>query len=83
MTARPSGICACVFDAYGTLFDFNSAARGAQDALGPAWQQLSEVWRTKQVQYTWLRSKRSSSASSWTCCRSAWSGSRPRPRACS
>jgi 2-haloacid dehalogenase len=56
MTALLSGIRACVFDAYGTLFDFNSAARQAQDALGPAWQQLSEVWRTKQLQYTWLRS---------------------------
>lgn len=56
MTARLLGIRACVFDAYGTLFDFNSAARGAQDALGSAWQQFSEVWRTKQLQYTWLRS---------------------------
>jgi 2-haloacid dehalogenase len=47
---------ACVFDAYGTLFDVNSAARAAQDALGEKWQPLAELWRAKQLQYTWLRS---------------------------
>ena len=52
---RLSGIQACVFDAYGTLFDVNSAARGAQDELGPRWQPLAELWRSKQLQYTWLR----------------------------
>ncbi len=46
----------CVFDAYGTLFDVNSAARQMQDSLGEKWQPLAEVWRTKQLQYTWLRS---------------------------
>ena len=55
-SARLPGIRACVFDAYGTLFDFNSAARQAQDALGPSWQALSDTWRSKQLQYTWLRS---------------------------
>jgi len=50
-----SGIKACVFDAYGTLFDVSSVARGAQDALGDGWQALSDLWRTKQLQYTWLR----------------------------
>lgn len=54
--ARITGIRACVFDAYGTLFDFNSAARQAQDALGPNWAKLSDAWRAKQLQYTWLRS---------------------------
>jgi 2-haloacid dehalogenase len=49
------GIKACVFDAYGTLFDVNSASRAAQDALGSRWQPLAELWRTKQLQYTWLR----------------------------
>jgi len=49
------GIQACVFDAYGTLFDVNSASRAAQDALGSRWQPLAELWRTKQLQYTWLR----------------------------
>jgi 2-haloacid dehalogenase len=46
----------CVFDAYGTLFDVNSAARQLQDVLGEKWQALADVWRTKQLQYTWLRS---------------------------
>lgn len=57
MTAaiRIDGIRACVFDAYGTLFDVGSVARGAQDALGERWQALSDLWRMKQLQYTWLR----------------------------
>lgn len=46
---------ACVFDAYGTLFDFNTAARAARDELGDDWQPLSDLWRQKQLQYTWLR----------------------------
>jgi 2-haloacid dehalogenase len=57
MASAPlGGIRACVFDAYGTLFDFNSAASRARDALGDKWQELSDVWRSKQLQYTWLRS---------------------------
>ena len=50
-----NGIAACVFDAYGTLFDVNSAAREAQNLLGEKWQPLAELWRAKQLQYTWLR----------------------------
>lgn len=50
-----SDIDACVFDAYGTLFDFNSAASAARDELGDDWPKLSELWRQKQLQYTWLR----------------------------
>ena len=50
------GIEACVFDAYGTLFDVNSAARAEQSSLGEKWQPLAELWRAKQLQYTWLRS---------------------------
>lgn len=49
-------IKACVFDAYGTLFDVAAAARHLQDELGADWQQLSAIWRTKQLEYTWLRS---------------------------
>jgi 2-haloacid dehalogenase len=49
-------IDACVFDAYGTLLDFNSAAARAQDVLGDRAAKLSELWRAKQLQYTWLRS---------------------------
>ncbi len=56
---------ACVFDAYGTLFDFNSAARHAQDTLGPQWSALSEAWRAKQLQYTWLRSLMGRHADFW------------------
>ncbi|MBI5786124.1 MAG: haloacid dehalogenase type II [Rhodocyclales bacterium] len=52
---RIDGIRACVFDAYGTLFDVGSVARGAQDTLGERWQALSDLWRAKQLQYTWLR----------------------------
>jgi len=48
-------IRACVFDAYGTLFDVNSAAEREKDALGGKWQPLAELWRAKQLQYTWLR----------------------------
>ncbi|WP_242392027.1 haloacid dehalogenase type II [Anaeromyxobacter oryzisoli] len=47
---------ACVFDAYGTLFDVNSAAERAKGALGARWQPLADTWRAKQLQYTWLRS---------------------------
>lgn len=55
MTLKLEGIEACVFDAYGTLFDVNSAARSAQSALGENWRPLAELWRAKQLQYTWLR----------------------------
>ena len=63
---RLSGIRACVFDAYGTLFDVNSAARGAQDELGPGWQPLAELWRSKQLQYTWLRGLGGHHADFWS-----------------
>lgn len=51
-----NGIRAVVFDAYGTLFDVKSAAEREQAALGARWRPLADVWRTKQLQYTWLRS---------------------------
>ena len=60
------GIEACVFDAYGTLFDVNSAARSLRDELGPRWQPLAELWRTKQLQYTWLRGLGGFHADLWT-----------------
>jgi 2-haloacid dehalogenase len=50
------GIKACVFDAYGTLFDFNNAAARCKDALGEDWERFSALWRSKQMEYTWLRS---------------------------
>lgn len=55
----------CVFDAYGTLFDVNSAARQMRDALGEKWQPLADTWRTKQLQYTWLRSLMARHADFW------------------
>jgi 2-haloacid dehalogenase len=47
---------ACVFDAYGTLFDVTAAARRCSDALGPKADALAALWRTRQLEYTWLRS---------------------------
>ncbi len=57
-TAKPplKGIRACVFDAYGTLFDFASAAARCRDVLGDKTDKLTALWRDKQLQYTWLRS---------------------------
>lgn len=56
MRADPiDGIEACAFDAYGTLFDVDAAARGEQARLGDAWKPLAERWRLRQLQYTWLR----------------------------
>lgn len=46
---------ACVFDAYGTLFDFASAANACADVLGDKTTALTTLWRDKQLQYTWLR----------------------------
>lgn len=60
-----TGIEACVFDAYGTLFDISSVARGAQDELGASWQALSDLWRMKQLQYTWLRGLSGNHADFW------------------
>jgi 2-haloacid dehalogenase len=62
---RLTGIRACVFDAYGTLFDVNSAAAQAKDALGEKWQPLADLWRTKQLQYTWLRGLMGRHADFW------------------
>lgn len=56
MSPKLENIAACVFDAYGTLFDVNAAAAHCADELGDKWQPLAEVWRNKQLQYTWLRS---------------------------
>jgi 2-haloacid dehalogenase len=42
-----------VFDAYGTLFDVHAAAERHKDAIGPKWQQLSQTWRAKHIEYSW------------------------------
>ena len=59
------GIKACVFDAYGTLFDVASAANRCNDALGDKAGPLAELWRAKQLQYTWLRSLMRDHAEFW------------------
>jgi 2-haloacid dehalogenase len=56
---------ACVFDAYGTLFDFTSASRRCRDALGAKADAMSALWRTKQLEYTWLRSLMGHHAEFW------------------
>jgi len=45
-----------VFDAYGTLFDVNSAAEKFKDKIGDKWEGFANFWRTTQLEYTWLRS---------------------------
>ena len=47
---------AVVFDAYGTLLDFASAAEREGDTLGERSRALADLWRRKQLEYTWLRS---------------------------
>jgi 2-haloacid dehalogenase len=64
MAALP-GIRACVFDAYGTLFDFASAATSCRDVLGEQATALTALWRDKQLQYTWLRSLQHRHADLW------------------
>ena len=46
----------CVFDAYGTLFDVNSAAKVCKNKIGNKWEEFANSWRTTQLEYTWLRS---------------------------
>ena len=47
---------AVVFDAYGTLFDVNSAAEKCKDKIGTKWEAFANFWRTTKLEYTWLRS---------------------------
>ncbi len=64
-------IKACVFDAYGTLFDVAAAARQAAaepggGTLSAVWQKVASDWRAKQLQYTWLRTVAETHADFWT-----------------
>ncbi|MEP5632528.1 MAG: haloacid dehalogenase type II [Tateyamaria sp.] len=64
-------ITTCVFDAYGTLFDVAAAARGAASepefaAIRDTWPALAEHWRSKQLQYTWLRAITDAHTDFWT-----------------
>ncbi len=64
-------IKACVFDAYGTLFDVAAAARIAatepgRAALAEKWPELARIWRLKQLEYTWLRASSDTHTDFWT-----------------
>jgi 2-haloacid dehalogenase len=59
------GIRACVFDAYGTLFDFASAAATCHDVPGEKTASLTALWRDKQLQYSWLRALQGRHADFW------------------
>ena len=67
MSQKPAigGIKACVFDAYGTLFDVHSAVGKHRERLGDIADRVSTVWRTKQLEYTWLRSLMKRHADFW------------------
>src|SRR5579859_15520 len=60
------GIRACVFDAYGTLFDYASATARCRDVLGDKLAPLTTLWRDKQLQYTWLRALENRHADFWS-----------------
>ena len=66
MSTEPlTGIEACVFDAYGTLFDYASAAARCRDVLGDKFERLTGLWREKQLQYTWLRAIQNQHVDFW------------------
>ena len=65
MTIDRKAIRACVFDAYGTLFDVASATARCQEVLGEKTSKLSSLWREKQLQYTWLRAVQGRHADFW------------------
>lgn len=65
MNAALAGTEICVFDAYGTLFDFNTAVARHRAAIGPKADALSDLWRAKQIQYTWLRNGMGTYAKFW------------------
>lgn len=58
-------IRACVFDAYGTLFDVHSAVARHRARLGDKADGLSRLWRSKQLEYTWLRTLMRRHADFW------------------
>jgi 2-haloacid dehalogenase len=65
MAVALPGIRACVFDAYGTLFDTAAAAAACRDRLGGNSEPLAKLWREKQLQYTWLRALQGRHADFW------------------
>lgn len=65
MATALAGIRACVFDAYGTMFDYALAAATCRDVLGDKHAALNALWREKQLQYTWLRALQGKHADFW------------------
>ena len=63
--AQLANVKACVFDAYGTLFDVHSAVGKYRKRVGDQADQVSAIWRTKQLEYTWLRSLMGKHANFW------------------
>lgn len=68
---RAMTITTCIFDAYGTLFDVAAAAREAadepgRDSFAAHWPKVAELWRLKQLQYTWLRAITGAHTDFWT-----------------
>ncbi len=64
-------VVACVFDAYGTLFDVHSAVGRYHSLLGPSADAISQLWRAKQLEYSWLRSLMQTHADFWQVTRDA------------
>jgi 2-haloacid dehalogenase len=66
MASAPiSSVKACVFDAYGTMFDVHSPTAKAAQAMGGKAEAVSRLWRQKQLEYTWLRSLMGAHADFW------------------
>jgi 2-haloacid dehalogenase len=65
MGDKLEGIKACIFDAYGTLFDVHAPMAALAPRIGPAAAELSRLWRQKQLEYTWLRSLMGRHADFW------------------
>jgi 2-haloacid dehalogenase len=55
-----------VFDAYGTLFDVHAAASRHAARIGPHWERLSQLWRAKHLEYTWIHAATGRHTSFWT-----------------
>ena len=62
---RLQGIRACVFDAYGTLFDVHAPMRKLAPEIGEKAEEISKLWRQKQLEYSWLRSLMGVHADFW------------------
>jgi len=65
MSGKMNGVRACVFDAYGTLFNVHAPVASMAGRIGPQADAMSKLWRTKQLEYTWLRSLMQAHAPFW------------------